>query len=501
MVKRIWVATLLVTAASLPAQTLQVAGGAGDNQVFQRGSSGKANIPLQGTAADAEGRAVLARVVRSNLTLEGFDWSPLAQVSGGRWSGSLAAVPTGGPYHIEVKLESSDAAEAVKDVLVGDLWILAGQSNMQGVGDLIDVEPSNALVHSFDMTDHWVVAEEPLHRLEDAVDSFHWRVNPDKKRLTGKPLLESIAKRTKGAGLGLPFANEMVRRTGVPIGLVPCAHGGTSMDQWSPALKDQGGASLYGAMLRRFRQVGGKVTGLLWYQGESDANAKSAPEFLEKFERFVAAVRQDFGQPDLPFYYVQIGRFIFTEDEQPWNQVQEMQRLAEAKISRTGMVPSIDLSLDDLIHVGTQDLKRLGRRLANLAGRDLFPDSPENQKRKIGPRPASAHLEDGTIRVRFDHVNGRLRAPGRISGFSLHDAGGKPAERIFDASFDPAAPNVVVLQVQRAFQEPPGGFQTERERYLPPGVALYYGYGKDPYCNVTDEADMALPAFGPIEIE
>jgi sialate O-acetylesterase len=238
---------------------------------------------------------------------------------------------------------------------------------------LIDLEPPSGLVHSFDMTDHWLVAREPLHRLVDALDSFHWRGNPTKERLTGDALRDWMAKLKKGAGLGLPFAAEMARRTGVPIGLIPCAHGGTSMDQWSPDLKDQGGASLYGGMLRRFRAIGGKVAGLLWYQGESEANPEAAAAFRGKFERFVASVRQDFGQPDLPFYYVQIGRFIITDNPEPWNKVQQMQLEAESTIPRAGMVAAIDLTLDDLIHVGAQDLKRLGRRLATLAIRDLFP--------------------------------------------------------------------------------------------------------------------------------
>ncbi len=107
--------------------------------------------------------------------------------------------------------------------------------------------------------------------------------------------------------MGLSFAVEMVKRTGVPIGLIPCAHGGTSMSQWDPTLKDKGGDSLYGAMIRRFQTIGGKVAGVVWYQGESDASPSAAPKFPTKFEEFVAAVRRDFGQPDLPFYMCRSG--------------------------------------------------------------------------------------------------------------------------------------------------------------------------------------------------
>ena len=98
-----------------------------------------------------------------------------------------------------------------------------------------------------------------------------------------------------GTGLGLSFAKELYKRTGVPVGLVPCAHGGTSMAQWDPAKKELAGRSLYGSMLRRFRAVCGKVKVVLWYQGESDANHKAHEAFPNKLERLIASVRNDFG--------------------------------------------------------------------------------------------------------------------------------------------------------------------------------------------------------------
>ena len=102
----------------------------------------------------------------------------------------------------------------------------------------------------------------------------------------------------------------LVESTGVPIGLIASAHGGTSMEQWNPAKKEQGGNSLYGSMLRQVKLAGGKVRGVLWYQGESDAMGGAWKVYPKVFADFIAAVRSDFGQPELPFYYVQIGRFV-----------------------------------------------------------------------------------------------------------------------------------------------------------------------------------------------
>ena len=101
--------------------------------------------------------------------------------------------------------------------------------------------------------------------------------------------------------MGLTFAKAMAEATGVPIGLIPAAHGGTSMQQWEPSRKHMGGGSLYGATLARVAANGGKVAGILWYQGESDANPADAPLYESRMTELVQSFRADFGQPDLPF--------------------------------------------------------------------------------------------------------------------------------------------------------------------------------------------------------
>lgn len=486
--KRLQWVLVLVCAGALAAgaQSVKITGGVVDYQVFQRGADNHADLKLAGTADQADGRAAETRVVLKSKAIKGFNWKAAGKVVGGQWTAEIKGVPTGGPYSIEVRVGHGVAA--VKHVLVGDLWVLGGQSNMQGYGDLENTEPPNELVNSFDMADQWVLAKEPLHVMGSAADRVHWPLNADKQpeRMSGEKLAGFLAKLKKGSGLGLPFAVEMVRQTGVPVGLVPCAHGGTSMNQWDPALKDKGGDSLYGGTIRRFGVVGGKVKGMLWYQGESDAGAKAAPLFREKFERMVAAFRQDFGQPDLPFYYVQIGRFIVKGGEAHWHLVQEMQRQAEQTIPHAGMASAIDFELDDLIHVGTPSLKRLGQRLAKLAIRDLFPDIKNGGPYKGGPRPVSATLQKGEIiRVAFSGVNGRLRHDGRLAGFTIHDANDEPLSLIYKAQVDPADASAVLLY-----------FWSK----LPEGATLHYGYGKDPYCNLRDDADMAAPVFGPLSI-
>lgn len=480
----------LVTAATLCAvaafsQDIRLTTSPEDNQVLQRTSERGADIPLSGAATGKKvnGKDVEARLVGADgSALPGFDWTFLSRVDKQRWGGELKQVPVGGPYRLEVRLQGNEATLSVANLLVGDLWVLAGQSNMEGHGDLVDVEQPSPQVHSFDMEDRWQIAEEPLHTTVSAVDPVHWPLNTNRQpeRLQGQDLENYLANRKKGAGLGLPFAVEMASRTGVPIGLIPCAHSGTSMEQWSPALKDRGGDSLYGSMFRRVQAVGGRVKGVLWFQGESDATPKYAAPFLASFENFVKAVRADFQQPNLPFYYVQIGRHISNTNVAEWNRVQLAQLRAENEIAHSGMVAAVDLQLDDAIHLATPDLKRLAHRLANRAGLDLFPRVKDFGSLKPGPHPLDAVYSTGVIKVSFAGVNGRLKSDGPLAGFSIRDAKGEWVPAIYRTKVDPAEASTVSLYVQGK---------------LPDDAMLWYGFGKDPYCNLRDDADMAAPVF------
>ena len=479
---------LLLTASFASAQSVQVTHGGAPFQVFQRDASNRASIHLEGSS---DGKAVEARLVAAGRAVVDFDWKRLATVSNKAWTGDLAGVPTGGPYRIELRAHDGAATASIDNVLVGDLWVLAGQSNMEGVGNLVNTPLPSALVNSFDQTDVWVAASDPLHRLPDAIDAVHWGKNAqgERERLSGPALDQWIANRKKGAGVGLPFALEMVRRTGVPIGLLPCAHGGTSMDQWSPALKDKGGDSLYGAMIRRFKLAGGHVTGLLWYQGESDASAQAEPQFTQKFKDLIAAVRADFGQPELPFYYVQIGRHVASAGGVEWNAIQQDQLTVESQLPHVGMVTCADCNLDDGIHVSTRDHVVLGRRLANLACHDLFPDKAGCGALQSGPRPVSARMQGHRILVEFKGVNGHLRSAGRLNGFAILDAAGKVVPTIYSQRVSETNPNLVELLF--------GGEKLPDTPMLGYGI----GFGRDMYVNLTDDAGMAAPVFGPLPIQ
>jgi sialate O-acetylesterase len=487
--------------------------------VYQRDVNGKGEIPLGLDDLYKNGELLSATVNGVSLLNQG----------GRLVDGKLVGVPTGGPYTIKFNVKSGDSSKGgtIGPIYVGDLWVLAGQSNMEGVGDLIDVTPPHPQVMLLGMDGKWRHAEEPLHWLVDSPDPVH---SGDSKTRAERASQQHKT-RMKGAGLGLPFATTLVEATGVPIGLVACAHGGTSMEQWNPAKKDQGGNSLYGSMLRQIGLAGGKVRGVLWYQGESDAMGDAWKVFPKVFSDFITSVRSDLGQPELPFYYVQIGRFIYGADPKGWNAVQDAQRVIVDRVPNTAVISVIDLELDDLIHVGTHGLKRAGARLAKIAERELFGQigatTPTfdrvfksssntlvvkfkgvNMGSAPSPRVASQPMmsapgqgammgNPGGMMVRpmrglaaagsspGDMGGIGLKPERHIAGFSIRKEDGTAIPLIFEAGVG-RAKDTVVLKLTGP---------------IPEHASLWYGYGMDPYCNLADGNDMAVPVFGPIDLD
>ncbi len=476
---------LLITVTPGLAWSLQITEGLTHNQVVQCDhETESANIQLGGNSVVAG--TLQARVMASQH--EVLSRQTLTTISSDNWNATIENVPVGGPYRIDlfvVDEDGNDIAEtSVHQVLVGDLWILAGQSNMQGVGNKRDVETPHPQVHVFRMNHTWQLATEPIHNLAESPDLVHFSGTEEQRAAN----LVSWRDGSKGAGLGLSFAKTMVEHTGRPVGLIATAHGGTSMTQWNPELKDRGGESLYGSMLQSVEGAGGKVRGMLWYQGESDASdakLENTPLYKERFINFIKEVRSDLDSPDLPFFYVQLGRVFVPWHEPGWNQVQVDQLVLESELHNVATAPAIDLELDDIIHIGTPGLKILGERLALLACRNVFGADLE-----VGPRPISAVHEatpyGRVIRVTFDSVNGSLAARGPVNGFTLHSGETvEPHIGVYKQELDPENDNAVLVWIHE----------------LPENAQLWYGRGTTQYCNLVDSAGMAAPVFGPLAVE
>ena len=368
-----------------------------------------------------------------------------------------------------------------------DIWVLAGQSNMQGAGKMRKQFPENPSIVMFNMDNTWQVAQHPLHRLYESVAPVHRNINKSSPEEWEKMREQSKQSPIGGVCPGLFFARHLYANGVNNIGLIPCAHGGTSMNQWDPEKKNLGDESLYGAMLNRIKMTGGNIKGLLWYQGESDAGDPEAYE--NKMLRFIDAVRKDTEQPDLPIIFVQINRFYLVKTSEDhkrgWEQVKESQRRIMGLRKNVYMVSAVDLTLDDLVHISYEGQERLGRRMAEVALTKVYMQ--EGHANPINVESIEYIQGERTVKVRFSGVSGKLQAQGRVADFHITSTDPEVDNYTvaYRADLDPEDPHAVLVRVQNP---------------LTNSEFISYGLGMTAYCNLIDEADMAVPAFGPLPV-
>jgi hypothetical protein len=445
-----------------------------EGQVLQRVGRRGATAELE--LANAGPESILVTITKAGRPLPG--WKQRKLKSSRRRDGvtrvNLEGIPAGGPY--KLKVECGMQRAQVNSFYVGDVWVLAGQSNMEGVGDMPGIAKPHPLIRSFSMRREWRAAAEPVFVLGESPDPCHHR----ERQLTVAEADHYRRTTKKGSGVGLAFAHEMLRRSGVPQGLMCVAHGGTSMAQWNPALRDEGGKSLYGSMMLSLRACGQPVAGLLWYQGESDAAPQLVPLYRERMRALVAATRRDFKQPALPWIMVQLARAYGNIEPDCWNRIQEEQRLLPSQIKNLETVTAVDLAMDDQIHVGQAGFPLLAARLARAADRLIYGNKREQrppQVRKIvAPKPEETPTH---VDVYFDHVVGGLRAAGEPFGFSLVGQTGNVQPAIYKTTLHG---DCVRLHLGPGYAA---------------GASLYHGHGLAPHCNITDARGEPLPVFGP----
>ncbi|MGE9297280.1 MAG: sialate O-acetylesterase [Puniceicoccales bacterium] len=447
------------------------------HQVLQRIGTQGANLKLMGKTESSE--AITVSVNDAKGALAGLA-NLTANLDGqGGFEVSLSNIPVGGPYTLTIT-QGLDNVE-ISPFFCGDVWVLAGQSNMQGVGSMSQPAEPHPLVQVFSMRRVWRLAEDPLHIRQESPDPCH-NLGAQFTDAEGESYRKSAP---TGVSAGIYFAREMIDRTGVPQGLIATAHGGTSMAQWSPERAELEGDSLYWSMVESVRQTGQPVTGMLWYQGESDTSDEPSAVYTERMQALVAASRRDLNAPELPWVIVQIGRVYGSQNTIAWNSIQDQQQHLPDVIPNLQLVASIDLPMDDMIHIGSTGFPRLGKRLATVAHGMIDPQAPALRSPQVD-FVEKVDSGDGICRyaVHFKHAN-ELKSEGRPHGFALIDQYGKELPLIYKITL---SGNTVLLD-------------------LFPAVSIYvsscqlsYGHGTTPYCNIVNEHDLPVPVFGPIWI-
>jgi hypothetical protein len=372
--------------------------GPGDWQIIQQDTSGRGSLSLKGRWVHPEPGQVEVRLVREDTGIAVRDWQPAQTEPDHTWSTEIHRISAGGLYRLETRLnhqgnlagEWSVRGDTRHFLGVGDLWIIAGQSNSAGYGRGPYCDPPSLGVHLFRNSARWALAAHPMN---DATDTQH-PVN----RETANP----------GHSPYLHFGRILLQELGHPIGLVQTALGGSPLSAWNPA---QGQAVLYENMVQCAKKVGGSVRGVLWYQGESDTGTDAdAASYAQRFAQAVAAWRQALGDPELPVLTVQLNRVFQVADEgahRRWTQVREAQRQMARSDRRVAVVPALDLPLSDLIHTSPAGNLLLGERLARAALGLVYGKSIEYR----APDLQSANRVDPqTIELRFAPVTSRMES-------------------------------------------------------------------------------------------
>lgn len=219
-----------------------------------------------------------------------------------------------------------------------DLYLLIGQSNMAGRGEVTDAyrtEGSDAVL-MLNKDGQWVRAAHPLHFDKPAV---------------------------AGVGPGLRFGLEMAGATHHKIGLVPGAVGGTSIDAWKPGGYDKATATHpYDEATARLKaaMLSGKLKGVLWLQGESDSDTAKAKHYRQKLVELINRIRRLVGDPLLPFAAGELGRF----KEQYANVNNQLATLPET-VAHTAVASSEGLKdKGDATHYDSASAEEMGSRFA-----------------------------------------------------------------------------------------------------------------------------------------
>lgn len=378
-----------------------------DYTILRRDKNGFGYGTVKGTLQSAEGAMAVVRVVSEENGVTVLPWQKCS-LDGSEWSAQLC-IPQGGPYRIEVRQASGEFNQfcnsydwcpfisIIHYVGVGEIFVMAGQSNMSGYAREPAYDPPELGVHLYDNCGSWVLAAHPLC---SAVNPVY-------------PNNDSAS----GSSPGLAFAKAMKRALGVPVGLVSASLGGSALASWNPAEENP---FLYKSMAEKLAETGG-ATGIIWYQGCNETNFEECSTYYEKFVQTVGLWREEFGS--LPIVTCQLNRHSFEGEEDNnvcWGMVREAQRRAAIDLEDVFIIPTIDLPICDGIHNSSSSCIIIGERMA-YALLNGYYSLPGNQ----APTVMSAEkLDSKTVLLSFNEGVTLKTMDDNADGMNIEDEKG-----------------------------------------------------------------------------
>ena len=381
----------------------------------------------------------------------------------GQWKVKVETPVYGGPYSIEV---SDGETVTINDVLIGEVWLCSGQSNMDmRVGGRY----SDPVIGSLDAI---VTSENPEIRMFMVGSKMTSAPLTDCEGIWQEASSETVP---DFSAAGYFFARKLNEVLRIPVGIIHASYGGSRVEAWMSKeaiepykdLEDVHNASiLYNGMLSPV--VGYGIRGCLWYQGE--ANVGRADEYADLFMSLISDWRDKWKQPDMPFYFVQLANFLKKEEIQPdseWAALREAQSKA-LYLNNTGMAVTTDLGEANNIH--PKNKQEVGLRLSQLALKQTY----KKKRMPQSPLFKSYRIEGNTIRIGFDNPGKGFMKPDTIKGFIIAGA---------DHIFYPAT---VTIQKKEIIVESPD---------VPHPVAVRYNWADNPDGNLYGLSGLPTAPF------
>lgn len=389
-------------------------------------------LPLQFTKLDHKKTVVKARIALENSGESVVQWQECTILDNENWETCFTNVPAGGLYRIETYMDfegwnglSCTRGDMVHNIGVGDVFVIAGQSNAAGRAKTPITDTPEIGVHVMRPSTAWDLATHPLG---ETTNSVH----------TG-----NFENHNPGHSPWLHFAKILKGQLGYPIGLVPCAYGGAPLRWWNP---DENG-ELFKNMMNMLDEYAIKPKAVLWYQGEAEAYENSAETYFERFSAFVNHTRKALDNEKLPFITVQLNsslEAVKEEFDRSWGMVRETQRKAMHDIKNVMTVPSTDLSMYDFVHNSPQSNLVIGERCANAALAEIYGKNIDWR----APEPKQAKMiENNKILLEFSGIKNWINTyevPGCLIPFNAEDDNGLVSPVVYEIK-----DNVIELEFER----------------------------------------------------
>ncbi|MBC7722424.1 MAG: sialate O-acetylesterase [Pedobacter sp.] len=352
----------------------------------------------------------------------------------GKWKTKIATPIAGGPYEI---LVSDGTPILLQNVLIGEVWLCSGQSNMEmpmkGFKDQPILNSNDAIFHSSNNNIRlYTVPRSVKLEPQDTSKISPWKI--------AEP--EAVSNFSATAYYFGKLLNEMLH---VPIGLVNISYGGSPVEAFMDAntLKDfpdiklpaanmakpnnRTPTTLFNGMLNPF--IGYGIKGCIWYQGETNYER---PEQYEKlFPAFVKQIRSQFNQGDFPFYFAQIAPYNYLQygavNAPKYNSafLRDAQRKSVVVMPNSGMAVLLDIGEENSIHPSQKEVG--GKRLAYMALAETYGIKGFGY---LSPTYDSVSILGNIATIKFANAPNGLTAFGKpLTNFEI--AG---ADKIFKAA-------------------------------------------------------------------